>query len=258
MINRSTFVYAVLFWPAAVAVAIAFKGWFRILLGLVLAVTAVAIVTVSTHQSSQLSIAVSIAVFALAFVCQRCARVVVVAGVAALYLLVVPFSLYAYQSGWHLDKEVMKTARARLIYWAYTSERVLERPLLGVGTAATEAIDSARPKASLEKPRGFVVPLRTTAHPHNSYLQIWYETGALGALTALALHLGLFWRTFRVQGNMQNAAIAFFVLVTAITAPSYGLWQAWFQSAVGIAAVMLVLTVRQSDSRTRTTAAKAT
>lgn len=244
VINRATFTYSLLLWPTLLALSHAVQGRFRIVAAAVIGITVAAIIAKSTHQSSQLSIPVSLVVFLIACLSVRWARVLVAAGVCTLFLAIIPFSLYAQHAGLHTSSDVPTTARARLIFWAYTSERVLEKPVLGVGTASTEALDTARNPTKLTKPPGYIVAPRTSIHPHNSYLQIWYETGALGAFASLAFALALLWSFARWPARDQRYALGFYTLAVLITMPSYGLWQTWFQAVVGFAAVGLVVAAR--------------
>lgn len=244
VINRATFVWSAMLWPALLALTTVFERRWRYILGAVFGITAVSVVAMSTHQSSQLSIVASALVFLLAIAAPRLTRGLLAALVCALFALIVPFSIYAQRSGWPADETMHPTARVRLIYWGYTAEQVLKNPILGVGTHATEALDKARTPDSLVHPKGYAKPLRTNAHPHNSYLQLWYETGFLGVAAMLTLMLTLLWQTAALPLHIQRYALAYFSLVTLITLPSFGLWQTWFQAIVGFSILALIVASR--------------
>ena len=49
------------------------------------------------------------------------------------FVLVLPVDFAAYNAGWHMAPWLPNSARARIILWEYTAERVLEHPWLGIG-----------------------------------------------------------------------------------------------------------------------------
>ncbi len=73
------------------------------------------------------------------------------------------------------------SARARIIIWEYTAERVLENPVLGIGADSTPAV-KAKAVTAPEKPKGFVFRRTTGQHAHNLFLQSWYELGLFGTI----------------------------------------------------------------------------
>ncbi len=241
VINRATFAYSSLFWPALLGVYATFHGRTRFILGAILVVTAASILANSTHQSSQLALVVSSVVVLIGLVNVRLAKWSVGLILLGLFLLIVPFSLYAEKAGWHANPWVHRTAQARLILWGYTAERVLENPIFGVGTNSTRALDEARPRQSIEKPKGYVKARRTTAHPHNIFLQLWYETGVLGVLAALAFFLALLGRAGTLGLREQQVSLAHYAMLIFLTMASYSVWQTWFQAVVGLSAMAMLL-----------------
>lgn len=232
--NRSTCAFTILLFPTLAAAHLMFEGWRRIGATAILVAAAASVLTESTHQSSQLALIAGVLVLLLAFASSRVARRVVAALFVAAFVAAVPISLWADRADLEIDNRIPYSMRARLIYWSYTAERILERPLFGVGTAATAALDAAR-IGKMEQPPGYAVPRRTAVHPHNVYLQIWYEVGAFGVVVAIAFGLALLRRTSGLSRRVQPYAVATAAVGTAILMPSYGLWQAWFQALLGAA-----------------------
>lgn len=86
-----------------------------------------------------------------------------------------------------IGKYIKFSALHRLELWDYMSSRVLDHPWLGWGLSSAAQLD-IRPE-ELET----YIWAKVTNYPHNQFLQIWVETGAVGIALALAgLLLGLF------------------------------------------------------------------
>jgi O-antigen ligase len=120
--------------------------------------------------------------------------------------------------------------------------------VLGVGTNSTRYLDRARQTRDSVKLNNYVVPLETRAHPHNVYLQIWYELGAIGVFTFAYMCLSFFSR-ISLLGESKRFGLAQFAVCGAAIAPSYGFWQNWFQSAIVLSILVLVLVALGSASR---------
>lgn len=67
-----------------------------------------------------------------------------------------------------------------------------------------------------------------TPHPHNAFLQIWYEFGLFGVLTTTALILCPFMRFKGCQFRTRSWAYSFYISILFIAFVSYGLWQSWW------------------------------
>jgi O-antigen ligase len=127
-----------------------------------------------------------------------------------------------------------------VIIWNYTAEKVLDHPILGVGTNSTRYLDEARTLQEKMKPNDGVAAAATRAHPHNIYLQIWYELGAVGVLAFGILGVSLLLRTALLPETAVAFGLAHFALCMAALAPAYGLWQNWFQSALVLSILALL------------------
>ena len=93
----------------------------------------------------------------------------------------IPLDFLAFKAELHQADWLPKSARARIIIWEYTAERVLENPVLGIGANSTPAV-KAKAVAAPEKPEGFVFRRTTGQHAHNLFLQSWYELGLFGTI----------------------------------------------------------------------------
>jgi O-antigen ligase len=124
----------------------------------------------------------------------------------------------------------------RLEIWSYVSELIKEKPLFGYG------LDASRPLNGEMELAGYQIET-LPMHPHNASLQIWLETGLIGAalLTCVLVFTG--GRIASAPRLSRDQAIATtWVLVTYVSLVlfSYGVWQEWHQAAVGLAATAVL------------------
>jgi exopolysaccharide production protein ExoQ len=146
------------------------------------------------------------------------------------------------------------SAQHRLIIWRFTDDRIAEKPLLGWGMDASRAIPggktSVRVYMSLPDSiqlEGDVMPL----HPHDAILQWTVELGVVGTLLGGAIILCLAWLA-GVAGGATRATRAIGLATFAGALPplllSFGIWQAWWQSTLWIAAALVVATGDRPDT----------
>lgn len=119
----------------------------------------------------------------------------------------------------------------RLEIWGFTGERLSERPWTGWGLDASRVIEGeAEIRGSVQQ----LLPL----HPHNAPLQVWMETGAIGAIliTFALVMIGGRIAGAPLLSRLQAAAIAW--VATAyfcFVFFSYGIWQEWHVAALAVA-----------------------
>ncbi len=90
------------------------------------------------------------------------------------------------------------------------------------------------------------------SHPHNAFLQLWVELGALGAALAAVLLTAWFGAIGRADRRLQPFLLAWTALVAAIALVSHGAWQAWWVAAIAAAAAAfaaLASELRESAER---------
>lgn len=118
----------------------------------------------------------------------------------------------------------------RLEIWGAAIEKIKEMPITGHGLSAMRSFDQ------LIELRGSQIDI-FPPHAHNAGLQIWIETGAIGAfLTALAL-LALADKLTRARMTHDQAlGFAYVGTVWIVTVTiGYGLWQEWHHGALALA-----------------------
>ncbi len=235
--------------PMAVATLLAIPGWLvvrnhaspalsRIYLAC-FAAFAIAVLIGGTHQSSQLALACGVSAYLLARANRGLAiRLLAVAWCVAILAMPLVAAALA-RADVHNASWLFTSARARVIIWGLTAQKIAERPLLGHGVVATETIQKNNPKPEWRP--GDYYPQSTARHAHNAYLQIWFELGAAGALLFCAFGLAVLDRVRWIARDDQPEVIAALALVATMIATSYGLWQLWIQSAIAIAAILLIV-----------------
>lgn len=136
----------------------------------------------------------------------------------------------------------------RVFIWQTTAKHIDQRPWVGHG------FDTARSLYPQETLIRFYLPKKSIGglisiegepiplHPHNMILQIWLELGAAGALLFLvALLMILRVLACHSMGKIERAAgYGLFVSTLTIAAVSYGAWQAWWLSAIGLCGALFV------------------
>lgn len=120
----------------------------------------------------------------------------------------------------------------RLYIWEFSANRIFDRPFGGWGLDASPLIPGGEEKL----PEG---GNRMNVHPHNGFLQIWLELGAIGAI-CLAAWLYRLARSLERIGDNGVAACAAGTLVTALVIAnlSYGIWQTWWMSVLALTSVL--------------------
>ena len=114
--------------------------------------------------------------------------------------------------GWWLP--LIKTSGIhRLELWDYMADRVWERPLLGWGLQSAPVL----PISPEEYARYHVVTAEGIGHEHNLWLQVWVETGVVGALLFTAFALYALRSTTRLPESLQPFAVAAYATVLTLT-----------------------------------------
>lgn len=160
------------------------------------------------------------------------------AAAVAHFLLTPWLFLTRAATGEVLPKDVGKVSwHFRMIIWRFASGKAAERPLFGWG------LDSSR-----------AWPDQIPMHPHDAAIQLWLETGLVGAALAAAFWAWLFWRIAEVERHDRVAAAimaatgAAYLVIGAI---SFGVWQEWWLAlgAFAIAACAMLADARRELGR---------
>jgi O-antigen ligase len=236
-------------WPGLLVLKTAESGARRlVLIGLLFLVLAIPI-AISEHDSSQVALIGSLLIFPVAWTWPR----VIVPTLAVLwcvaFVLVLPLDFLAYKTELHMAPWLPSSARARVILWEYTAERVLDHPWVGIGADSTAALKEQRELA--EQPTGFVFPRTTGEHAHDLFLQTWYELGAIGAILIAFAGVAIALRIPLLPSEAQPFAAATFAVFASVEAFAWGIWQTWLMCAVGLVLLYLRIAVCAAQDRAR-------
>lgn len=169
--------------------------------------------------------------FAVALTWPRFAALSLTGGLAA-WLLAAPFLTPIILGLPQLQGRLPDSWIVRGEIWKFICTRIAENPLWGAG------IDASR-QFPAEVTYGHLTFRQVPLHPHSASLQIWYETGAIGAaLGAVALLAGGIALARKLGDDTQAMAGACATIAAAglIANVSYGAWQEWWVASVFLAA----------------------
>ncbi|WP_371396260.1 O-antigen ligase family protein [Fretibacter rubidus] len=124
----------------------------------------------------------------------------------------------------------------RLVTWGYSAELTRAAPIRGHG------FDASRTFNATFEARGFEGLAKISLHPHNAGLQIWLETGAIGALLAVItiFFIGQKAQDFASGGRARAVAVAgTMAAVILIASVSYGVWQDWWWALIALSTGLL-------------------
>lgn len=234
VLNKPVLCFVVLYWP----LWLLSEGTPR--RGLIMAALAVimaAAVFKSVSGAAMLALICGALVFGLARLAPRVTWALVMTGLFAALALAPLKGEMAHRAipGWALDRLQSLHARDRVEIWQSFGEIVHLRPLAGIGFGVSPKMGDAH-EALLVPPDHRV--LLAVGHPHDMFLQIWSELGALGALLAAVavawLGRALLHLRRREELPPALAAIAAIIVIAQV---GHGAWQGWWLAILGAAAI---------------------
>ena len=172
----------------------------------------------SNNQSALLGITVPVVCVLLIYLVPRFVRVFFPIVIVLAGLFVVPLSIVNYQTGLYqkvLPEIFLKKASASPrtdLYYAYAMAS-LDRPLLGHGLDTSSSVDFGETDYNFWKNK------TRPHHPHNFFLQLFYEFGVLGLVGFFIILLNLGRRLEFLPVLASVLGVGFF---------AYNIWQSWF------------------------------
>jgi exopolysaccharide production protein ExoQ len=136
----------------------------------------------------------------------------------------------------------------RIVIWKNAVKHIREKPIFGSGFDTTRGLYGVEDKVrylATEKTGKVAwdsnyepIPL----HPHNGFLQVWLELGAVGAVILLGLLLAVIRDVYQLVPGRVNRAATLGMMTTwlSIAASSFGAWQGWWLASVFLAAAFMV------------------
>lgn len=167
----------------------------------------------------------------------RLVRVTTIAGLLGLPFIMTP--LYHHVAEVLKQTDVMRQAASaeRLEIWSAISERIIERPIVGWGYNAARVLEMPIARVYFHDP--------IVAHPHNFVMQIWLETGAIGAVLACIIFT-LLWRRIEQEKNLSVRRLYFTSLSSVIgfALVGWNMWQTWWMITLFIIGFLTIFSVR--------------
>jgi hypothetical protein len=202
-----------------------------VLAALVLA--AAVCVTMSESGTSLVAFVLGMVALAFCALSLKAVRIAMMTVWAVTMLFAVPLSALPYEQGWNrwtwLSPE---SVAARFYIWKHMADEVEKSIVGGIGIRGARTLNVRLPAdiGSLRDPAP-AADGRRVPHPHNVFLQIWLELGAIGAFLALALGLAALWQIGRLQPVVQAGALSLFAVCAGVGASGFDLWQTWLLGA---------------------------
>lgn len=186
------------------------------------------------QQADMIGFGLGLVAFAAAFVAPRLIPLLTTGGLA-LWLLIAPLATPLLLASPRLVDALPLSWAARVGIWRYVCARIAEQPWIGHGLDASRAVTD---RIQVRELNMRAVPL----HPHSASLQIWFETGAVGAVLAAATLLAGGFALSRLFADNRPAAAAACATLASlglVANVSFGLWQEWWLATMFIAAALI-------------------
>jgi O-antigen ligase len=179
----------------------------------------------------------------------------VIAAAAILAAPLLPSRVLGPAKEFNWPNDAVPSVYQRIAVWQFAETRIAERPFQGWGLDAARRIPGGHDgtKAETLHIQNPVMRDRVTAyfnsgnieqmplHPHNAALQIWLETGGVGAVLVAALvfvALSAIARRAPSGRSAVAASAAFAVSALLIAGLSYGIWQTWWLATLWLGAAL--------------------
>ncbi len=239
--KRSAALLALLVWPAALVLRR--RGWG--VWALALPVAYVLMSLLQTSRSAMVGVFIGLVTFALATRWRTATRRALALLLAVAFIGAIPIA-YTLDRIFGLDDAewLFTSARHRVEIWWRAAHRALDTPFLGQGIDASRALIPRGETSYFETLTNSLLPL----HPHNVFLQLWLELGAVGTALALAVLLLVLDAIRRLEPRDQPYALASFAAALGMAYTAYGVWQAWWMAGMLAAGLMVRLATRIPQS----------
>ncbi|MDR3517239.1 MAG: O-antigen ligase family protein [Azospirillaceae bacterium] len=240
LIDRNMVVLSALVW---VAVALAWhRGWRWLAAVLPVALWLVQIGAES--KSAKLGSTLALAACAAMLVRPRLAWRGLGAVIVIVFVAALPIALSFQALGLRTDPDITMSMRHRAEIWSFAAHRALERPWLGWGLDGSRTLPGVHEVVTLLPwEQAQVMPV----HPHDAYLQVWLELGAVGAALALGFSLLVWYRVGRLPSPQRECGVAVIAGFLGMVWTSYGIWQTWWSGTMLIVALLFSLTLPRTQ-----------
>lgn len=249
---RATAPATLLLGPALLCIFSTLKGRLGYGVAALLFVVAASTVFVSYHDTSKLALLAWGMIFGLSQLSLGLTHRLIQVIWTALCFLVIPCALAAYALDLQHASWLPNTAQQRILIWNELATATFRFPFFGHGFDSVGHLQPAiaglsefiAEQGKLEAP-GDLPPFGAT-HPHNAYLQVWFELGAIGAALLLMVGLTLVSKISRLPPHQQPFIWPTAVAAMVLALSSYGLWQSWLLALLASSVLASAVAIRVS------------
>lgn len=251
-LNKAAACFIMVIFPLALMLRCNWKVKWRSVILSALAAATVVVAFFSEHEASKVALVASLLTYLLSRFYLKAAHLLTVAAWISAFVLVVPMAHLLHGAGLHQAQWLPNSARMRVIIWKETADRTAEVPILGKGLRSAKVEHLRALKELNQNPqKAQSSDLKTALHPHNVYLQIWYELGVIGALLFCIAGTSVIRWIARCPEDTQTYGYATFAGVATIAMFSWGMWQAWYLYATALTALLFLLANRLNNESAR-------
>jgi len=244
--NRG-FEYLVLMaWPLLAHAWWRRRWWAVVVLGLAMAM----MLAMTVSLAARVAVAAGVVVLVLAWAAPRLMAILLAWGVAT-FVAVLPAALRQLAARrTELGQYLKPSGVIRLEIWDYMTARVFEHPLRGWGLLSAKYL----PIHSDEQAR-YVYSVGRGIYPHNQWLELWVELGALGAVLGIAFAVLVLGRIRRLAECLRQFAYAAFASAMVVASVNFEVvtdswWCALAASAVLFSMLDRLMAGVAADGRT--------
>jgi exopolysaccharide production protein ExoQ len=237
--NRTIVTLVLLSWPLlALAIVRGQWAWLALLLPVPVSVF------IGESQTAVLGLLIGVAVFPIAKLLPGLTSRLGLA-VVLITLAISPFFGTLAKQG--LGANFHKTMEAahsddRVNIWLSFEAAAQRKWLLGNGFGSSLNLQNAAVAKQIPPER---VTLLGASHPHNAFLQLWVELGAVGAALSALLFIALFQAIDRADQRLRPYMLTWIAVVCGIALVSHGAWQAWWVAAIAASAASFLAIQRE-------------
>jgi exopolysaccharide production protein ExoQ len=222
--KRSVDALPLLAWPACLALARLGRPWLGALLALIFTVACAKL----TASSATMGMALSLVVFAGGFLSVSWTRRLLAIGTVLAFILIVPIAIVGYSHGGTTAHWLKHSAQHRVEIWHFAAEKTLERPILGYGFNASRYVPNGDAVSAFLPPGKPLIPL----HPHNAFLQVWLELGAVGAIIVASALLAALGTVARWPVAVARFTLPGYAAGIVVAGLAFGIWQSWWMATI--------------------------
>ena len=208
-------------------------------LAVVMPVAYGALLTQTESQTALLGVGAGIIAYVLVTRVPKLTIGLMAAALLILSLGALPLAYGLKMAGLSDFEWLMLSARHRVEVWHFAAEQILTRPWFGHGLEAAQASFPRAGDISSFLPPDIAMVHR---HPHNLFLQFWYEFGLVGAVFLLVSGYLMLWRLWQLPKRARDAGVATLAACVAMLSVSaFSIWHTWLLCTLALALYAIFL-----------------